>query len=299
MGVRTNPSGEETRYSFVMCAVAYAAAAAVGLLCALNLSALPRLAMVLGADVAATLAIWGFSVTFRNSSFYDPYWSVAPLPIVIYWALFPLDPEADAVRRCLVTALVLAWGLRLTWNWGRGWRGVRHEDWRYSELRERWGTSFWIVDVCGIHLFPTLIVFLGLLPAYAALSVSSAPPGVLDLVALMITASAVFIEARADRELRDFKTSKPEPGEFLQAGLWAWSRHPNYLGECMFWWGLYLFGLAAGPSWWWTGLGAAAITSMFWFISIPMMEKRMLARRPDYARHMARVPRLFPARPRG
>jgi steroid 5-alpha reductase family enzyme len=86
----------------------------------------------------------------------------------------------------------------------------------------------------------------------------------------------------------------------LDTGLWAVSRHPNYLGEVLFWWGLFLLGLAAGPGWGWTVVGPLAITALFAFVSVPWMDRRMLARHPAWAERLRRVPALLPfPRPRG
>lgn len=82
----------------------------------------------------------------------------------------------------------------------------------------------------------------------------------------------------------------------MRTGLWAHSRHPNYLGEIMTWWGLWLFALAAGPGWWWTVTGALAITLMFVFVSVPMMEKRALATRQGYRQYRQETPMLLPGR---
>ena len=243
------------------------------------------------ADVVATLVVFGFSVAYDNSSFYDPYWSVVPIPIALYWAL-SAQTAASALRAFVVVALIATWGSRLTWNWMRGWQGLRHEDWRYVDLREKSGRAYWLVSLAGIHMAPTLWVFGGLLPAYAALARGDRPIGWRDLAAFVVAGGAIWIEARADRELRNFRLRPHEPGDILASGLWARSRHPNYVGEMSFWWGIYLFGLAAAPAWWWSGVGALAITLMFRFISLPMMERRMLARRPAYADLQSRIPLL-------
>ena len=79
--------------------------------------------------------------------------------------------------------------------------------------------------------------------------------------AVTLTFGAIWLEARADKELRRFRLSNPPAGEFLHSGLWAWSRHPNYLGEMGFWWGLWLFALAANPGWWWSVVGPLTITA--------------------------------------
>ena len=108
---------------------------------------------------------------------------------------------------------------------------------------------------------------------------------------------AYTIETVADQQLVAFAKVK-RPGEIIKTGLWKYSRHPNYFGELTFWWGLYLFGLAADPSHLWTVAGPIAMTVMFFGISIPWMDRRSCERRPEYAEHMKRVSGLVPWFPR-
>lgn len=277
----------------VYCALAYLAALAAATLAIVWLPiASPWWRGVL-ADVIATFVVFAFSRAFDNASFYDPYWSVAPIALGIYWASFDGNP----VRHACVLALVMAWGVRLTYNWLRHWRGLDHEDWRYVDLREKTGRAYWLVALVGLHLFPTVQVLLGCMALYIAL-VRPAPLSWLDALAALITASAILIEATADKQLHRFTQENRDPQRILDTGLWAWSRHPNYLGEVLFWWGLFLFALATDRSAWWTIAGPLAITGMFVFVSIPLIEKRMLQKRPHYAEHQARVPSLLPWFPR-
>jgi len=286
---------------FAWVLAAYLVALGLAILSALPLPAGTHpLVVVAVGDLVGTVAIFAFSFVFRNSSFYDPYWSVAPVPIALYLASHPQAVD-DAVpgRQVVAIALVTLWGLRLTWNWARGWTGLHHEDWRYGKLREDTGKAYWLVSFSGIHLFPTVLVYLGCLGLYPALLAGSRPFGLLDLLAAGVTAGAVVIEGLADDQLRAFVRRNRDPNRYLDTGLWAWSRHPNYFGEVSFWWGVWLFGLAADPSSaWWTAAGPLAMTGLFVFISIPMMEKRMVAKRPAYAEHQRRVSMLVPLPPR-
>jgi steroid 5-alpha reductase family enzyme len=261
-------------------AVAYATALGVGLAAGAAAPFEHPLAVAFAADLAATLAIFAWSLAYRNSSFYDAYWSVAPLPIALYWTAVGAGAGA---RQAGVLALIAVWGARLTWNWARGWQGLHHEDWRYVDVARRTGRAYWLVSLFGLHLMPTCWVFGGLLPVYAAVCVPGRPLGPLDAVAALVTAGAVALEAGADAQLHRYRASGPPAGEFLRSGLWAWSRHPNYLGEIGFWWGLWLFGLAAAPGLWWTLAGPVAIALMFRFVSLPLIEARMRERRPGYA----------------
>jgi steroid 5-alpha reductase family enzyme len=249
------------------------------------------------ADCVATLVVFAASMYFANSSLYDPYWSVAPPVIGLFWASSLLDSQAVPVRQWLVLLLIFAWGIRLTLNWARGWPGLHHQDWRYDDLRDNTNAPYWLVSLSGIHFFPTLIVFVGCLPLYASLAVGARPLGFLDGLAFAVTAGAIALEGIADEQLRAFNRTK-QPGQICTRGLWGWSRHPNYLGEMGFWWGLWLFALAAAPEWYWSVIGPLAITVMFFAASIPMLERRSHARRPGYAEHAKRVPAVLPRRPR-
>jgi steroid 5-alpha reductase family enzyme len=278
--------------SILLCVAVYVAAAFVAATIAALAWSLGPLAAVILADLAATVVVFAASYTWNNSSFYDPYWSVAPIAMVVVWSLAPVADAPVGVRQGLVCVLVALWGLRLTWNWLRGWQGLVHEDWRYVELRERTGKAWWLVSFAGIHMFPTVQVLLAMLPVYAAVSVGTRPFSVLDLLGVVVAATAVLIEGVADEQLRAFRRSGR--GGILASGLWSVVRYPNYLGENLFWWGLFLIGVAGAPSWAWTAIGPAAISLMFVFVSIPMIDERHLARRPGYRAHMERVGALVP-----
>lgn len=249
------------------------------------------------ADVAATVVVFAFSFANDNSSVYDPYWSVAPVVIALWLALGPGGPGELDLRQVVVVALIVAYGARLTFNWARGWAGMGHEDWRYVDLRRTTGKAYWLVSFVGLHFFPTVLVLLGCLPLHAAL-VSPGPTfGALDLIAALVTLAAIVIETVADEQLRSFRRSTRAGGAVCAVGLWSWSRHPNYFGEISFWFGLWLFGVAAGAPWW-AGLGWLAMVALFVGISIPMAERRSLARRPTFAAHQRRVSMLVPLPPR-
>jgi steroid 5-alpha reductase family enzyme len=277
--------------SFLAVAVAYVAAFVVATLVVVLLSGRPTWLTLLAADVAATAVVFAFSVGHNNSSIYDPYWSVAPMVIVVWLATHAT--AAPLVRQVIVIGLVLAWGARLTWNWARGWQGLGHEDWRYVAIRARTGRAYWWVSWVGIHLMPTLWVYLGSLSLVSAVAIGTRPLGILDALAFAVTAGALVIETLADQQLRAFRLSGPLAGTILATGLWRSSRHPNYLGEIGFWWGLFLFALAADRAWL-AIVGPLAINVLFVAISVPLLDRRSIERRAAYADHIAQVPALVP-----
>ena len=292
----TAPAAEELGRGRRVVLLAYLLAGALALAVGAAVPYEHPIAVVFAADLAATVAVFAFSRTLRNSSFYDAYWSVAPIFIALYFALVAGD-GVPGLRQLLVLALVAWWGVRLTWNWLRSWTGLDHEDWRYLRIQEQTGALYWPVSFLGIHLLPTLWVFAGCLPLYPALASGTASVGWLDALAVLVTGGAIALESRADSELLRYRRSSPPAGDFLRTGVWAWSRHPNYLGEMGFWWGLWLFGLAAAPSWWWTGVGALSITLMFRFVSLPLIETRMRERRPGWEEWAEQCPLVLPRPP--
>lgn len=273
-------------------AATYVLALGAALLAGWSLGAAHPLLVIAVAEAAATALVFAASVVCDNSSLYDPYWSLQPAAIAGYYLVLA-DGRPDG-RALLVAGLVLLYAVRLTSNFYRDWPGLSKEDFRYVGFRRRFGRLYWPVSFFGIHLFPTVMVYLGCLPLYGAMRGVGGPLGWLDGVAAVVTLGSVTLALVADEQLRRFRRDPRNAGENIVEGLWGWSRHPNYLGEITTWWGLLLFALAAGPRWWWTGIGAAAITLLFVFVSVPMMERRTLATRPAYAAYRGAVPMLLP-----
>ncbi|WGY03169.1 DUF1295 domain-containing protein [Nocardioides sp. QY071] len=248
------------------------------------------------ADVLATLVVFVASRIHHNSSFYDAYWSVLPPYLALYW-LLAAEVALDDARAWLVLGVIVLWAVRLTANWVRTFPGLHHEDWRYPLVRERAGRLELLADLVGIHLVPTCQVFLGMVPVYVVLTRDG--PGLrwLDAVAVVVGIGAVLLELAADAQMHRFVRERA-PGQVMDRGLWAWSRHPNYFGEICFWWILALFGIAASPAdWWWLPVGGVAMVAMFLGASIPMMERRSLERRPSYQQVVDSVPVLVPRPP--
>jgi steroid 5-alpha reductase family enzyme len=291
-------AGTSRPLGFAVVAVTYLAAGAAAWGVAVVVRGQHPLAVTLWADLVATGVVFAVSMAAGNSSLYDPYWSVAPAVIVVGWVLWSRGADVAAVsgRPGLVVVLVLIWAARLTANWALSWRGLSHEDWRYVRIRAETAgrLPWWLVSLTGIQVVPTLFVYAGLLAVWPAVTVPGRPLGPLDAAAAVVTVAAVAVEATADRQLQRFARDPANRARVADRGLWRYSRHPNYLGEIGFWWGLWLFGLAAAPAWWWTVAGPVAMVLLFTFVSVPMMDRRSLERRPAYADHMRRVPALLP-----
>ena len=278
--------------SLLIVLLVYAAAFFAGLL-VYRLLTDPLLAFFL-ADIAATLFVWLLGLFFRNASMYDPYWSVAPpVLFVCFAAVSGYFGAAGAVYM----AVFLIWGVRLTRNWVIGWRGMAHQDWRYTMLHEQCPPLWFLTNLFGINLVPTFFVFAALVPAYMVTLQPVAVTAV-TLIGAAVSLAAVALQIVSDAQLRRYRQLAENAGKSIDTGLWKYSRHPNYLGEVSFWWGVWIIQFSVLPQLWWTIAGPVLMTLMFLFISIPMMEKRLLASRADYADYRRRTSALLLLPPR-
>jgi steroid 5-alpha reductase family enzyme len=280
--------------SLIRIAVVYIAALCVcGIVCRV-LGAHPLL-NVLAGMLAATAVTFAATLVWRNGSVFDAYWSVVPPFVALY-----LAGHGDSFGTPLCAALLLvvfAWGVRLTVNWVVGWPGLHHEDWRYLLLYESAAMPRWLVQLLAVDLVPTVVVFLGCVPLWPALTRGDGALGALGWLAAALGLFAAALELAADEQRRGY--AHAAPGGLIEIGLWRWCRHPNYLGEILFWVSLWLFGIAADPEvWWWTAVGPLAILALFLGASIRTMDERNAARRPGWAEYAARTPAIWPRRPR-
>jgi steroid 5-alpha reductase family enzyme len=280
----------------IICLIAYLTAGLLAWLVYDAVSIFHPIAVVIILDILATLVIFLFSLLFNNSSLYDPYWSLAPPVIMFFWVFHAQTLEALTLMQGLILIMVSFWSLRLTLNWFLRWRGIKDEDWRYIAFRFKYQEKYWLISLVGIHLFPTLMVFLGCIAAYPALALHEGTMGLMEWMGAGVTFTGIMIETIADRQLRRYDRDKSKC-DFQNAGLWKYSRHPNYFGEVLFWVGLFLFSTGMDKVYWWILPGPVFMILMFYLVSIPMIDKRMLRRRTGYRDYLKRTSALIPLPP--
>jgi steroid 5-alpha reductase family enzyme len=285
---------EKRAGSLALIAAVYAAALAAAWITFTSLHAHPLLDVLAGM-VAAMAVTYAATLLWRNGSVFDAYWSVVPPLVALYFA--DLGASLDTPLATALMLVVFAWAVRLTLNWAVGWPGLAHEDWRYVMLYEKAPMPRWLVQLLAVDSFPTLVIWLGCIPLWPALTRGDGALGAVGWLAAAVGLLATALELAADEQRRAY--AKAAPGALMDAGLWRWCRHPNYLGEIAFWVSLWLFAIAADASvWWWTAIGPISIAALFLGASIPLMEARSAERRPGWAEYAARTPVLLPRRPR-
>ena len=248
---------------------------------------------ILFLHIIATVIIYIGSIIHKNSSLYDPFWSVAPIPIVLYFCFFH-DTNISIINSLLIAIPILIWAIRLTRNWVISWPGFIHEDFRYIDLKKGNKLRLEFINFTGIHLIPTLQVNVSLLPIYFLFTSNNLDNvSYLLLFASSFSIFAVIIETIADEQMREFRKDDLNIGKTMNKGLWRLSRHPNYFGEVMFWVGLYLMAILTVETPLWLMVSPVSMIMLFVFISCPMMDNRNLKNRDDYKDYMDRTPQLF------
>lgn len=238
-------------------------------------------------DLAATAVTFAFSVALHNSSVYDAYWSLTPM--VLSLTLFAEARAASAWQIVFLCAFNL-WSLRLTLNWCQVFTDFSYEDWRYRKFRDENGPLMWFfLNFTGIHMVPTLVVFAGMLPLF---EISQRPIGAWSLPGILLILAGGALEFFADRQMHAFLNSR-QKGKTCRNGLWAYSRHPNYLGEITVWVGVFASMLPYAADKFRYAVGALAVAVLFNVVSIPMAEKRQRSRRSDYPAYCEATSRLL------
>lgn len=238
---------------------------------------------------------WVVSVYRRNVTLVDTLWGLGF--VLIAWLTW-FRVEGIWGRQLLLVLLTSFWGVRLAGY--LGWRNHgKGEDPRYGMWRRAAGERFWWTSLFKVFLLQALVLWIISLTIQAG-QVSRVPDrlGAMDLIGTLIWSIGFVFETVGDWQLARFKADPANRGRVMDRGLWRYSRHPNYFGESLIWWGLFLIALA-DPANWWTVISPVIITLVLLKMTgIPLTEKTTLEKRPGYKDYIARTPAFFPWRPK-
>jgi steroid 5-alpha reductase family enzyme len=236
--------------------------------------------------------LWLISLKLEDVSIVDPFWGPGFLLVT---ACYVALTNAPGPRAWLVLVLVALWALRLGVHLlGRNLRSG--EDPRYAAMRERGGASFPVVSLFTVFWLQAGLALDHLGAPLRRGDVAGAL-GVLDLIGAVVFLTGIVLEAVADRQLKAFKADPPIEGQVLDSGLWRYSRHPNYFGNAVLWWGAYLIAVAAGGAW--TVFGPVLMTFLLLKVSgVTLLERGMAERRPGYADYVRRTSAFVPWPPK-
>jgi steroid 5-alpha reductase family enzyme len=241
------------------------------------------------------LALWLVSLALRDASIVDIFWGLGFALIGL--AGFLWTDGGSSPRSGLITALVSVWGLRLAIY--LFWRNAGHgEDPRYRAMRRHWGARFAWVSLGTVFALQGALMWIVSLPVQLTQAVPGGALGPLDAAGAALFGVGLGFEAVGDWQLARFKADPANAGLVMDRGLWRYTRHPNYFGDCCVWWGIFLVALAA-PHGLWSIASPVVMTVLLMRVSgVPMLERSIHKRRPGYAEYARRTSAFFPRPPR-
>ena len=246
--------------------------------------------------VAGLMALlWIVSLVLRDASIVDGFWGLGF--VLLAW-FYLLRGDSDAPRQLLVVSAVTVWGLRLSVYIAWRNRG-RSEDFRYRAMRERHGPRFAWVSLFSVFLLQALILWIVSAPLFQALQ-ATAPrtSGWLDSVATLLFCAGFLFETVGDWQLARFRADPANRGRVLDRGLWRYTRHPNYFGDALVWWGLTGLALAT-PGSWWVVVSPLLMTFLLRRVSgVALLEQRMHESKPGFKEYVERTNAFVPWFPR-
>jgi len=253
-------------------------------------------AATLAFAAAAMLLLWLLSLRLRDASIVDIWWGpgFAAIAAFTFW----LAPGGDPARSALVLVLAAAWGLRL--GAYLFWRNAgKDEDYRYQAMRRHFGERFPRVSLVRVFGFQGLLMWFISLPLQVAQTGGpTGGLGALDWLGAAVVAAGLLCESIGDFQLARFKADPANAGRVMDRGLWRYTRHPNYFGDSVVWWGLWLVACGA-PGGIYTVLSPALMTYLLLRVSgVALLERGLVKRKPAYADYIARTSAFVPLPPR-
>lgn len=236
---------------------------------------------------------WLVSLPLRNASIADIAWGLAF--VVVAWAAVLAGSGSGA--SIFLAAGVTIWGVRLAGY--IAWRNRGHgEDRRYVAMRDKRPGSFWLWSLFGVFLLQGLLALVISIPVQSLGAAGDPSIGVFSVAGALVFLTGLFFEVVGDAQLASFKADPDNRGKVMDRGLWRYTRHPNYFGDALLWWGIWLFAVGSGAAWW-TFPGPVVMTFFLLRVSgVAMLESDISERRPAYAEYIRRTSAFIPRPPR-
>ncbi|NLX36075.1 MAG: DUF1295 domain-containing protein [Chloroflexi bacterium] len=246
--------------------------------------------------VRVALAIWVYMTAFflvaslaRRNDLADVAWG---LGFVVVAVTAVLAAPGLTARQGAVLLATIIWAARLALHiWSRNRKQA--EDFRYRKWREDWGDQYLIKAYLNVFMLQGLFMLINSLPITVVNYADSGGWGITNWIGVLVWAGGLVFEAVGDHQLTVFRNDAANRGKIITTGLWRYTRHPNYFGEALLWWGIWL--MTVGSAFWPLGaIGPAFITLMLTRVSgIPLLEKRS-ATKPGWAEYAARTSVFIP-----
>jgi steroid 5-alpha reductase family enzyme len=246
----------------------------------------------LAAIVILFTVLWVVSLRLENASIADVAWGPG---ILVIGLTYYFTSDGGSPRALLTLALIAIWAIRLSTHLGLRSR-LLGEDFRYVSWRDQYEDRWWWISYFKVFLLQAVIAWIVSLPIYFAIvSLAPAPLTILDYLGVVLFVTGWLVESVADEQLRRFRADRANRGKVLDTGLWRYTRHPNYFGEALLWWGFGVIGVATGGL---PGLlGPAILTYLLIYVSGVTLLESTLIEKPGYIHYVGRTPAFLPLPP--
>lgn len=246
------------------------------------------------AIVVLMVGVWLLSIVKRDVSIVDIAWGVGF--VVVAWMTWAVgDGLSD--RRNLLVAMVTIWGLRLAGHLYLRNRG-EPEDYRYQLIRAKRGPNFTVTSLFWVFGLQGVLMFIVSLPVQLAMTPDDPAVGIIGIIGIVVWGVGFFFETVGDAQLTRFRADPDNAGQVLDWGLWRYTRHPNYFGDCLVWWGLWIVAAETGDA----ALGIIGPIVMTFLLlrwsGVAMLERGLHKRKPAYAAYVERTSAFIPRPPK-
>lgn len=241
------------------------------------------------------LTVWLISLPLRDVSIVDIAWGLG-FVLIAWVALAVTGPPSE--RRLLLAICTTVWGVRLSGY--LGWRNFgQPEDFRYRKMRSKYGRWFPLLSLFIVFGLQGVLMWIVSLPLQTGqLAGHSQSVGVLGILGAIVWFVGLAFESIGDFQMARFKSDPANKGEVMNRGLWRYTRHPNYFGDFLVWWGLYLISFGDGEMWW-SIVGPVVMSILLMKISgVTLLEKSLSDRLNGYEEYVARTNAFFPGPPK-
>ena len=247
----------------------------------------------LAAIALICVVLWLVSLIRRDASIVDIFWGIGF--VVVAWLTFTTSAVSE-LKAVFLALMVTTWGLRLAGY--LAWRNIgKDEDYRYAAMRQRHGSRFPIVSLITVFGLQGLLMWVISLPIQVGIP-DAESWNAIATVGLVLWSIGWLFETIGDYQLARFKAQASNKGRVMSEGLWRYTRHPNYFGDFLVWWGFYL--VAAKPdSFWWTIIGPLIMSFLLIRVSgVRLLENSLRDRVAGYKEYVRNTSPFFPLPPK-
>lgn len=236
------------------------------------------------------IIVYIFAQIKNDNSKIDIGWGIGF--IVALSSVIFINHSIFELKAAILFLMVLLWGGRLScyiYERGKG----KPEDYRYVEMRKNWGDRQRFNAFYRVFLLQAVLLYVIALPLISFVHSNQTEFTLISYLGLALFLTGFLFEAVADRQMKLFKTDESNKGKIMRTGLWKYSRHPNYFGEMLLWWGIYFYTFEVS-TWWWILISPVLLTFLLLKVSgVPMLEKK-LEKNPEWESYIKETPAFFP-----